>query len=46
MYGLRRSAHSSVGTIVARQISSPPIVGVPALSLWDSGPSSRMYWPT
>ena len=25
---------------------SPPIVGVPDLDLWDSGPSSLMTWPT
>ena len=23
----------------------PPIVGVPALEWWPSGPSSRMFWP-
>src|SRR4051812_46912538 len=23
----------------------PPIVGVPALAWWPSGPSSRMFWP-
>src|SRR3954451_24750703 len=23
----------------------PPMVGVPALAWWPSGPSSRMFWP-
>jgi hypothetical protein len=27
------------------RISTPPIVGVPALLLCACGPSSRMYWP-
>src|SRR5688572_17247675 len=32
MYGLVRSAHISVGVKAAARISSPPIVGVPALA--------------
>jgi hypothetical protein len=27
------------------KIRHPPMVGVPALSLWLGGPSSRMTWP-
>ena len=38
MYGFVRSAHSSVGTSAAARISSPPIVGVPALARCDCGP--------
>ncbi len=45
MYGFSRSAHSSVGTIADIRISSPPIVGVPALARCDCGPSCRMIWP-
>ena len=45
MKTLVRSAHSSVGTSAAVRISSPPIVGVPALARCDCGPSWRMTWP-
>ena len=31
--------------IPAASIRTPPIVGVPALPLWLSGTSSRMFWP-
>ncbi len=43
--GLDRSAHSRVGNRMAMQISTPPIVGVPAFFWCAFGPSSRMYWP-
>ncbi len=43
--GLVRLAHSRVGTSTANRISSPPMVGVPALTWWRSGPTSRMLWP-
>ena len=33
------------GTSTANQMSTPPMVGVPSLVLWPSGPSSRMFWP-
>jgi hypothetical protein len=33
------------GTETARKITSPPMVGVPALPAWAFGPSSRMCWP-
>ena len=26
-------------------MAMPPMVGVPALTLWLAGPSSRMGWP-
>jgi hypothetical protein len=42
-YGLRTSAHNSVGIAMAATISTPPMVGVPALAWWLSGPSVRMY---
>ena len=42
---LERSIQRSVATMTASRISSPPIVGVPALAWWDWGPSSRMDWP-
>ena len=29
-----------------KRMSSPPIVGVPALTWWLCGPTSRMFWPT
>ena len=28
------------------RISRPPIVGVPCLTRWPAGPSSRMFWPS
>ena len=40
-----RSAQSRVGTRIPARISTPPMVGVPALAWWACGPSSRMYWP-
>ncbi len=43
--GFERSAHSSVGTSAAARMSSPPIVGVPALARCDCGPSCRITWP-
>jgi hypothetical protein len=45
MYEFNKSAQSSVGTIDAVRISSPPIVGVPAFGAWDAGPSWRTIWP-
>ncbi len=42
--GLERSLHSSVGRRMAMQMSTPPMVGVPAFFWWSLGPSSRMYW--
>src|SRR4051812_39283254 len=30
---------------MAVKMMIPPIVGVPALAWWPSGPSSRMFWP-
>ena len=35
----------STGTENAAKMMIPPIVGVPALTWWPSGPSSRMCWP-
>ncbi len=40
-----RSLKMKNGTSTASQTSTPPIVGVPSLILWPSGPSSRMVWP-
>ena len=31
--------------MTTRMISMPPSVGVPALTAWDSGPSTRMALP-
>ena len=31
--------------IIETMISRPPIVGVPCLTWWSAGPSSRMCWP-
>ena len=39
-------AHSSVGTIVASRMISPPMVGVPRLLWWLAGPSARITCPT
>ena len=39
-------AQSSVGTIVASRMMSPPIVGVPRSIWWLAGPSARITWPT
>ncbi len=33
------------GTAMAAKMMIPPIVGVPALTAWPAGPSSRMCWP-
>ncbi len=38
-------AQSSVGTMVAKMMTSPPIVGVPRFPWWLAGPSARMIWP-
>src|SRR3954463_4117160 len=40
-----RSVSSRNGTEIAVKMMIPPIVGVPALAWWPSGPSSRMFWP-
>src|SRR5690349_18571210 len=40
-----RSVSSRNGTAIAVKMMMPPIVGVPALEWWPSGPSSRMFWP-
>ncbi len=45
MYGLVRSAQSSVDRNTAARINRPPIVGVPAFGLWLAGPSLRTTWP-
>ena len=39
-------AQSSVGTMVASRMMSPPIVGVPRLLWWLAGPSARITCPT
>ena len=43
--GFDRSAHKKVGSRMAMQMSTPPMVGVPAFFWCALGPSSRMYWP-
>ena len=43
---LLSSAHRSVLINVATRMSVPPIVGVPALTRWVCGPSSRTTCPT
>src|SRR5690349_16462637 len=40
-----RSVSSRNGTAIAMKMMIPPMVGVPALAWWPSGPSSRMFWP-
>ena len=45
MKGLSKRAQSRVEVSNAPTISRPPMVGVPALAKWPSGPSSRMGWP-
>ena len=40
-----RSAQRRVGTTTAQRIKRPPIVGVPALAWWVSGPSSLIACP-
>src|SRR3954471_21684630 len=40
-----RSVSSRNGTEIAVKMMIPPMVGVPALEWWPSGPSSRMFWP-
>jgi hypothetical protein len=42
---LERSAHSRVAAAMATSSSAPPMVGVPALMRWVSGPSLRTVWP-
>src|SRR5690606_39461549 len=44
-YLLRRSPHSSTEASTVSRISPPPMVGVPALEKWLSGPSLRIGWP-
>ena len=44
-YLLRRSAHSSTDAAIDSRISTPPMVGVPALEKCDCGPSLRIGWP-
>ena len=43
--GLAGSDHSTVGSRMAMQISTPPMVGVPVFFRCDCGPSSRTNWP-
>ena len=45
MKGLSNRAQSKLEVNNAPTISNPPMVGVPALAKWPSGPSSRMGWP-
>jgi hypothetical protein len=45
MYGFDSSAHRIVGTSADVRMSSPPIVGVPALARCDCGPSCRITCP-
>jgi len=40
-----RSAQSSVAMPREIRIRAPPMVGVPALTRWVSGPSLRTAWP-
>ena len=40
-----RSVSSRNGTAIAVKMMIPPMVGVPALAWWPSGPSSRMLCP-
>src|SRR3954465_9945471 len=40
-----RSVSSRNGTAIAVKMMIPPMVGVPALEWWPSGPSSRMFCP-
>ncbi len=42
IYWLRKSAHKSVGMMVAMRMTDPPIVGVPFLTSCRSGTSSRL----
>ena len=41
--GLRGRTKLVVTLMIAAKMMIPPIVGVPALVLWPSGPSSRMF---
>ena len=41
---LPRSHQSRVETTMAPTIRAPPMVGVPALAWWFSGPTSRIGW--
>ncbi len=43
--GFAGSDHSTVGSRMAMQMSTPPIVGVPVFFMCDWGPSSRTNWP-
>ncbi len=45
MAPLLRSHQISVEMVMAARISTPPMVGVPALTWWCSGPSARICWP-
>src|SRR3954453_8166952 len=40
-----KSVSSRNGTAIEVKMMIPPMVGVPALAWWPSGPSSRMFWP-
>ncbi len=42
MRGSVSFVHSRVETTIAARMRSPPMVGVPALLKWPSGPSSRI----
>ena len=43
--GFPGSAQSTVGSRIAMQMSTPPMVGVPVFFRCDCGPSVRTYWP-
>ena len=45
MKRLLKSPHSKVAMAIAISTSAPPMVGVPALTKCDCGPSSRTDWP-
>ena len=42
---MEKSIQSSIETVIEVRIISPPMVGVPRLARWVSGPSSRIGWP-
>ncbi len=46
MKRLPQSHHSSVDTAIETSTSTPPMVGVPALTKWVCGPMVRTAWPT
>ncbi len=45
MLRLVRFAQSNVGMMIALTMSTPPMVGVPALGWCEAGPSARICWP-